>query len=203
MGTGSHAAPARLEVRGLRASRGPATLFKNLAFSVEAGEAVAIRGPNGSGKTTLLRCVAGLLRPDAGEVLRSGAVLYAGHLAGIKDEFNAVENLDFALRLQGLRPDPEVLRGALAAVGLEARRFIPARRLSAGQRRRITLARLALDPSPLWLLDEPLAALDTQGEALLCERLAAHLTRGGLALVSTHHDLPVPGHAVRELRIAP
>lgn len=188
-----------LEVRALTASRGYATLFRDVGFALAPGELLAVRGDNGSGKTTLLRCVAGLTRPDAGEVLRSGALLYAGHLPALQDDLDARANLRFLLRLQGHEIAAAALDAALEAVGLAQRRFLPTRRLSAGQRRRVGLARLALDPAPLWVLDEPLAALDAQGEALLGERLAAHRARGGLALVATHHDLPAPG--VRELRL--
>ena len=178
-----------LEARGLTCSRGPVTLFRDVSFRVDVGEWVAVRGPNGSGKTTLLRCVAGLTRLDAGEVRREGHVAYAGHLAGIKDDLSAEENLRGALALAGAPADPERARAALDEVGLLKRRALPARRLSAGQRRRIGLARLMLDPAPIWILDEPLTALDDDGQALFARTLARHLERGGLALVATHHDL--------------
>ena len=193
----------RLEVRSLAASRGPVTLFRGVSFALAAGEIAAVRGPNGSGKTTLLRCVAGLTRADAGEVLREGALLYAGHLAGIKDDLNAEENLAFALRMRGVAPGEGAVRRALSRVGLDARRLLPARRLSAGQRRRIGLARLQLDPAPLWILDEPLSALDAEGESILGTLLEKHLDDGGLALVATHHELPLGARAVRELGLRP
>ena len=194
--------PARcLEVEALACSRGPATLFRNVSFRIDAGEWLAVRGPNGSGKTTLLRCVAGLTRPDRGEVRWNGEparaerghfhsdLLYAGHLPGIKDDLSAEENLDGLLRLRGQAPSFESLRSALAEVGLDKRRHLPARRLSAGQRRRIGLARLRLDPAACWILDEPFTALDAEGEALFARLLDAHLEGGGLAIVATHHDL--------------
>jgi heme exporter protein A len=193
----------RLEVRSLAASRGPAQLFRGVTFTLAAGEIAALRGPNGSGKTTLLRCVAGLTRPDAGEILREGALIYAGHLPGIKDDLNAEENLAIALRMRGIMPGDGAVRRALSRVGLEARRAVPARRLSAGQRRRIGLARLQLDPAPLWILDEPLAALDAEGEAMLGECLVRHQDSGGIALVATHHELPLSGRTVRELGLRP
>jgi heme exporter protein A len=177
-----------LEARGLACSRGPVTLFREVSFRIERGEWVAVRGSNGSGKTTLLRCVAGLTRLDAGEVRRDGNVAYAGHLAGIKDDLSAEENLRGALALAGATVDAEQARAALGEVGLLKRRTLPARRLSAGQRRRIGLARLMLDPAPIWILDEPLTALDDDGQALFARTLARHLERGGLALVATHHD---------------
>jgi heme exporter protein A len=194
---------ALLEVRSLAASRGSLTLFRGVSFALGPGEIAAVRGPNGSGKTTLLRCVAGLTRADAGEITRAGDLIYAGHLPGIKDDLDAEENLGFALRMRGVVPGDGAVRRALARVGLDSRRRLAARRLSAGQRRRIGLARLQLDPAPIWILDEPLAALDAEGEALLGERLVEHLEGGGLALVATHHELPLAGRAVRELGLRP
>ena len=200
-----------LEARDLRCDRGPVTLFKEISFSIASGEWLALRGSNGSGKTTLLRCVAGLTRPDAGEVLWAGrrvstdparfhkALCYAGHLPGIKDDLTAEENLAGLLALRGIEADGEARRAALARVGLEKRRHLPARRLSAGQRRRIGLARLALDRAPLWALDEPLTALDDEGQRLFERLLADHISGGGMALIATHHPLaPAPA---RELRL--
>ena len=201
----------RLEVRDLACSRGPATLFRDIALSVEAGEWLAIRGANGSGKTTLLRCIAGLTRADRGSVLWDGQatreesegfrseLVYAGHLPGIKDDLTAEENLDGALRLRGRAPSIEATRAALAQVGLDKRRHLPARRLSAGQRRRIALARLALDTGSCWILDEPLTALDDEGQALLSRLLRDHVERGGLAIVATHQALAAA--PTRELRL--
>jgi heme exporter protein A len=200
-----------LEARGLACSRGEAKLFRDVSFGVGAGEWIALRGPNGSGKTTLLRCVAGLTSPDAGEVWWDGAKtneapsrfraqqVYAGHVAGIKDDLSAMENLDDALALREVRADAAALRDALAQVGLERHRHLPARRLSAGQRRRIGLARLALDPAVLWTLDEPLTALDDAAQAIFAQLLERHLARGGVAVIATHHDVkPAPA---RELRL--
>ncbi|QJR15014.1 heme ABC exporter ATP-binding protein CcmA [Usitatibacter palustris] len=192
---------ASLEVRSLAASRGPVNLFSGISFRLSGGEALCVRGANGSGKTTLLRCAAGLTRPDAGEVQRDADFIYAGHLAGIKDDLTAEENLRFALRLRAVDAPVPAIAEALRAVGLESRRALPARRLSAGQRRRIGLARLALDPAPLWILDEPLTALDGDGEQLFAQGLARHLGRGGLALIATHHDLGSGTTKPQELRL--
>jgi len=127
------------------------------------------------------------------------SLLYSGHLPGIKDDLSAEENVQSALALRGVAAPEGAIRSALADVGLEKRRRLPARRLSAGQRRRIGLARLILDPAPLWALDEPLTALDAEGEHLFGRLLERHLATGGLALLATHHDLaPAPA---RELRI--
>jgi heme exporter protein A len=198
-----------LEARDLACSRGGAALFRDVAFGVTAGEWLALRGANGSGKTTLLRCVAGLTRPDAGEVFWDGRgatagsfraeFVYAGHAPGIKDDLSAAENLRDTLRLRAAPAAEDAMREALAQVGLDKRRHLPARRLSAGQRRRIGLARLALDPAPLWLLDEPLTALDDNGQRIFSGLLQRHLARGGLAVIATHHD--VAPAAARELRL--
>jgi heme exporter protein A len=200
-----------LEARALACSRGAATLFRDITFSIAPGEWVAVRGANGSGKTTLLRCVAGLTRADRGEIRWDGEsirdararfranLLFSGHLPGIKDDLSAEENLQGALALRGIRATLAACRAALSEVGLEKRRLLPARRLSAGQRRRIGLARLILDPAPLWTLDEPLTALDDDGQQLFARLLERHLARGGLALVATHHDLALT--PTRELRI--
>jgi len=199
---------ARLEARALACSRGPATLFRDVSFELSPGEWLAVRGPNGSGKTTLLRCVAGLTRVDRGQVLWDGAaaagaafhasLLYSGHLPGIKDDLTAEENLQSALGLRAVPVSGTAIRGALAEVGLEKRRRLPARRLSAGQRRRIGLARLMLDPARFWALDEPLTALDDEGRGLFERLLERHLAAGGLALLATHHDLaPAPARVLR------
>ena len=200
----------RLAGERLACSRGVVTLFRDVSFDVGAGEWLALRGPNGSGKTTLLRCVAGLTRPDAGEVTLDGTptaraasafraeLLYAGHLPGIKDDLSAEENLRGALALRGVAAGESAMRGALAEVGLDKRRKLPARRLSAGQRRRIGLARLMLDSARIWALDEPLTALDDEGQALFSRLLARHLERGGMAILATHHDLaPAPTRVLR------
>ena len=199
-----------LEARGLACSRGVTRLFRDVSFRVDAGEWIALRGPNGSGKTTLLRCVAGLTRADAGEVHWAGEpvrtdlarfhsdLLYAGHLPGTKDDLTAEENLRGALALRAVAAAPEAIRAALSEVGLDKRRQLPARRLSAGQRRRIGLARRILDPAAIWALDEPLTALDAAGQALFSRLLERHLERGGVAVLATHHDLmPPPARVVR------
>jgi heme exporter protein A len=198
-----------LEARDLACSRGGTALFRDVTFGVTAGEWLALRGANGSGKTTLLRCVAGLTRADAGEVFWDGLgvaagafraeLVYAGHAAGIKDDLSAAENLRDTLALRAAPAEESAMREALVQVGLDKRRHLPARRLSAGQRRRIGLARLALDPAPLWLLDEPLTALDDDAQRIFTGLLQRHLGRGGLAVIATHHDVSPPPS--RELRL--
>ncbi len=190
-----------LQVRALGFSRNDEPVFGPLDFAVDAGEALLVQGGNGSGKTTLLRVLAGLLRADAGEVevdgrpadhhLRSRAIAYLGHLPGLKGDLSTLENLDFLCGLQGRRraqlPGP-----ALAMVGLGGYEDALARQLSAGQKKRLSLARLWLSPAPLWLLDEPYANLDLQGIELVNRMVQAHLRGGGAALVTTHGAYAAP-----------
>jgi len=202
-----------LEARGLACSRADVRLFRDVSFAAAPGEWVALRGANGSGKTTLLRCIAGLVRPEAGEVLWDGRpahsgeqrlseqAVFVGHAAGVKDDLSAAENLRDALALRSVDCGEAAMDEALGQVGLAARRRLPARRLSAGQRRRIALARLWLDPATVWLLDEPITALDAEGEKLFATMLSRHLARGGLAVIATHQSL-APG-ANREVRLGP
>lgn len=198
-----------LKARHLTCQRGDAVLFSGLDFELAAGEALLVRGANGSGKTSLLRIVAGVASPVEGDILwrdsvdravRQTEIAYQGHTAPLKDELTVIENLDFALALDG-RPAarPELL-DAIKTVGLAARRNLPVRYLSQGQRRRVGLARLMLSKRSLWLLDEPATALDAAGLALFCDVLDRHLAGGGLAVLSTHQSLAL-SHPVRELTL--
>ncbi|MFO1060785.1 MAG: heme ABC exporter ATP-binding protein CcmA [Dongiaceae bacterium] len=193
-----------LAARALACRRGGRLVFARLALDVAPGGALLLRGPNGSGKSTLLRCLAGLIRPAAGEVLWQGAPIagdpdahrtrlhYLGHLDGAKAALTVWENLRFWQRLRG-RGDPAAAEAALDAFALEPLAERPARALSAGQRRRLGLARLLAAPAPLWLLDEPNAALDDAGQAALARAIAAHRAQGGLALIAAHGGFPLPG----------
>ena len=194
---------ARLEARKLAAARGTAQLFRDLDFTLEAGQLLLVRGPNGSGKTTLLRILAGLASALDGVVAWCGepmrgldarlraAVTYAGHAPAVKDELTTEENLRALLALSCERIGDGDFDAALTAAGLAAQRRLPARVLSQGQRRRIGLARLAAAGRPLWILDEPAAALDDAGVAWLVELIDAHLRRGGIAVAATHQPLAV------------
>ncbi len=185
-----------IRATGLAVLRGERLLFRDLGFTIGMGEALVLTGPNGSGKTSLLAVLSGTLRPDAGSVefegrdpeRRPGTDLHAiGYRTAIKPRLSALENLQFWARLMG--GDPGLAARALDAVGLAHAADLDAGYLSAGQSRRLSLARLLVAPRPVWLLDEPTAALDTEGEALVGRLVDAHLADGGLAVIATHHDL--------------
>jgi heme exporter protein A len=193
-----------LEVHDLAARRGHARLFEGLSFAVGSGRALIITGANGTGKTTLLRMLAGLTLPAAGEIRWEGkrvapfdpglraAMAFVGHAPALKDELTAEENLGLLVALSGETISAAAIAGALDAVSLGARRALPARVLSQGQRRRLGLARLSLLARTLWILDEPATALDAAGTAMLTQMIAAHLDRGGLAVAATHAPLGLP-----------
>jgi heme exporter protein A len=202
-----------LEALDLAARRGFARLFSGLSFRVDHGEALVVTGANGTGKTTLLRMLAGLSAPAAGEIRWNGVAVapfdstlrsvlaFAGHLPALKDELTAEENLQSLLALEGVPVPRSALRSALDDVALGRQSALPARVLSQGQRRRIGLARLTLLPRPLWILDEPVTALDAAGLALLARVVAGHLAKGGLAIAATHAPLGLPESRVRSLAL--
>ncbi len=208
----------RLTATGLSAVRGGRPVFADLSFSLGGGELLAVTGPNGAGKSTLLRLVAGLLRPAAGTVALEDAdpthhaspsashgppspergwsvpdtsigenAHYLGHLDALKPGLTVRQNLDFWRKLWGGGD----IDAALDAVGLEPLGDLHVSVLSAGQKRRVALARLLVARRPLWLLDEPATALDAAAEAGLGRLIAGHLAGGGMAIAATHRDLPV------------
>ncbi|MBC9205942.1 heme ABC exporter ATP-binding protein CcmA [Roseomonas aerophila] len=195
-----------LEAHELAAIRGERVVFAGLSFSLSPGEALLLTGANGAGKSTLLRLLAGLVPPAEGSLLWHGSdaladgpahaarLRYLAHADALKPGLTLEENLAFWARLWG-----GGVGSALAAVGLEGLGHLPARMLSAGQKRRGALARLALTPVPLWLLDEPSVGLDAASITRFGTLLAAHREAGGMVVAATHVDLPLPG--ARALRL--
>jgi len=188
----------RLLATGLGCIRGSRSVFDDVNLELSSGEALALIGPNGSGKSSLLRLIAGLLRPSAGRIELTGGATestigeqahYQGHLDALKPSLTVAENLTFWARYLG--GDVAALPGALAAVGLGGLADLPAAYLSAGQRRRLSLARLIAVPRPVWLLDEPTSALDAAGHERLADLMRQHLAGGGLILAATHGPLGI------------
>lgn len=196
-----------LELRQLDCVRGGRTVFRSVSARACAGQLLRVRGANGTGKSSLLRMVCGLLMPAAGEVLWDGQnvaslreelgrqLLYVGHGAAVKDDLSALENLMAACALSGNPCSRQQALQALAESGLSGRERAPVRVLSQGQKRRVALARLALGAAqPLWVLDEPLNALDTAAGAWVMGRVQAHVARGGVVVLTSHQDTPLDGH---------
>lgn len=200
-----------LEISGLACERGGRRLFANLRFALAPGGLLRVRGANGSGKTTLLRALAGLTRPAAGAVRWRGApagedfrreMLFLGHAPAVKDEMTVAENLQFACRISCLSTSVSKIKGALEQLDISRLANLPVRYLSQGQRKRAALARLALSAGvPLWLLDEPFAALDDAGVAQLSELCAAHLARGGMLVLTTHQDVSIGAAATQSIEL--
>ncbi|AHM44452.1 cytochrome C biogenesis protein CcmA [Escherichia coli] len=198
-----------LEARELLCERDERTLFSGLSFTLNAGEWVQITGSNGAGKTTLLRLLTGLSRPDAGDVLWQGQplhqvrdsyhqnLLWIGHQPGIKTRLTALENLHFYHR----DGDTAQCLEALAQAGLAGFEDIPVNQLSAGQQRRVALARLWLTRATLWILDEPFTAIDVNGVDRLTQRMAQHTEQGGIVILTTHQQLNVAESKIRRISL--
>lgn len=194
-----------LTAKQLTLWRGHRCLFADLGFAVETGGIGVVRGPNGSGKTTLLRVLAGLTRPESGEVFWRGQNIerdrigfgaqtaYLGHATGLKSDLTAEQNLEFARRIGGRTNDRD--ESVYSALHLDEVRDLPVRYMSAGQQRRVALARLLSSAAPLWLMDEPLTNLDASGRSFVSEAIQRHLAAGGIAVVATHNELDVPAEA--------
>ena len=195
----------RLEGEELTCVRGGREVFRGLAFTISSGEALLVTGRNGAGKSSLLRMIAGLVRVAGGRLEITGAdsersipeqAHYLGHQDALKTPLSVAENLEFWTRyLGGGGP----VQAALAAVGLDALADLPAAYLSAGQRRRLSIARLVAVNRPIWLLDEPTSALDREAQQCLAKLMAEHLALGGMILAATHG--PVGLEKARELRL--
>jgi heme exporter protein A len=181
-----------LRVTDLAVARGGVPVLDGVSFAIEPGAALILRGPNGAGKTTLLRCIAGLQSPLSGQI--DGAeetIAYAGHADGLKAMLSVRENLTFWAQVFGQRD----ISDALAAYDLEPLQDRLAGTLSAGQKRRLGLARLMVTGRPIWVLDEPTVSLDAAAVGLFAAAVTAHLGAGGMALIATHIDLGLKAHS--------
>jgi heme exporter protein A len=189
-----------VEVQNLTCERGGRRIFREISFAIATGQVLTLEGPNGSGKSSALRIIAGLLPQAAGEVRMQMSAGYAvsdseergrltgwiGHNDGVKAQLTVMENAQFFAALYGARID---VANVLDHVGLKRLSDLPAQYLSAGQRKRLGLARLILSNRPLWLLDEPLSSLDAAGRRLAAELIGEHCDDGGIAIVATHETL--------------
>ena len=203
-----------LEVNNLACTRGDHRLFSGLNFTLNFGQIMQVQGANGSGKTSLLRMLCGFITPDEGDIAWRGEsiceldedyyaeLLYLGHLNAIKDELSALENLRISAGLSGVDLDEKEAMIALRRMGLRGREMLPSKVLSQGQRRRVALARLLVSDAKLWVLDEPLTALDVGAVALVQELIAEHLARQGMVIFATHQPLQVAGMKMRSLSLS-
>ena len=203
-----------LEISNLACTRGDHLLFSGLNFSLSAGELLQVQGANGSGKTTLLRTLCGFMMPTEGEIRWRGQnirqlgeeyfaeMIYLGHLNAIKDELNALENLRISAGLAGCEVNDKEFKAALRHMGLRGRETLPVKVLSQGQRRRVALARLLLSDALLWILDEPLTALDVGAIGLMQELIATHLAKNGMVIYTTHQPLEVAGVTASRLALS-
>jgi heme exporter protein A len=195
-----------LTAEKLACVRGDKSLFEGLNFRVTAGQALAVEGANGAGKTSLLRLIAGFLAPASGRIVvktggdesddadeRGKIIGWLGHLDGLKPQLTVIEQLNFFAHLYGKTADAALLE----QVGLARQADLPCRYLSAGQRRRLALARLLASARPLWLLDEPFAALDTAGQTLVAHLMARHCGEGGIIIAATHDPLGLGNETLR------
>ncbi|MEE2730475.1 MAG: cytochrome c biogenesis heme-transporting ATPase CcmA [Pseudomonadota bacterium] len=208
-------ATALLQTVKLFCERDDRVLIRDLDFALQPGEVVQIEGPNGSGKTTLLRILCGLSDDFSGDILWQGEArrrvdsefrrdtLYFGHLTGVKFSLSPRENLRWILQLKGIPPHSPGLNDridqALSNVGLYSYEDVPVYSLSAGQKRRVALARLFVEPADLWVLDEPFTAIDRKGVTQLEGLIQAHAGGGGSVLITTHHALDLP--TIRKLQL--
>lgn len=190
-----------IETQALQIGRGDRILFQALDLKLEAGVALHLLGANGAGKTTLLETLAGLRRPRGGRIssIQASQLHWLGHRDGLALELSPLENLKFWCALNAAPQD--AIGDALQALDVHRLRFRPCGRLSAGQRRRVALARLLLQQRPLWLLDEPLAALDRAGISAFEQLLGAHLAAGGSAIFSSHQSLSADIAGLRSMAL--
>ena len=203
--------PSSLRANALTCVRGERTLFTGLDLEVSAGEWLHVRGENGIGKTSLLRLLSGLTKPAAGEIFWNEQLisadpseyhrnlLFLGHRDSLKEDLTALENLSIATALDGIMVSGEEILLALHRFGLRGREDLPVNCLSAGQKRRVLLARLLLRQAKLWILDEPFNALDVRAVEMLSELILEHIASGGMAIMTSHQEIPMPNGRVVQL----
>ena len=203
-----------LSTSDLACVRGDRRLFSGLSFSLEPGGRLHVGGENGAGKTSLLRILCGLSPAEAGDIRWQGrlieelgdeyrqAVLYLGHHNALKEELTALENLRTSAALAGVRLDEETGVELLRRAGLAGREDLPVRVLSQGQKRRVALARLLWSKAPLWILDEPFVALDVAAVNWLAAIIGAHVAGGGMAVLTSHQEVEIPGGVAQTLRLS-
>jgi heme exporter protein A len=189
-------------------------LFKDLSFSISAGDCFELRGPNGSGKTSLLRILCGLLPPTSGSILWQGkpigtfrdayhaSVIYVGHRPAVKDELTALENLRFSCAMSGFALSCREAHDVLDQMSLVDQENLLARHLSEGQQRRLDLARLLVCQGALWLLDEALTSLDEVAACSVMTLINEHVSNGGMAIIATHRDLTLTANSSRRIELA-
>lgn len=202
-----------LEVSDLECIRGDRRLFSGLNFTLKTGELLYLHGHNGSGKTTLLRTVCGLIAPTNGQISWKGKniraqreafaadLVYIGHKNGIKGDLTGVENLRISCQLDGIAISEQQAWQALERIGLYGHEDLPTRVLSQGQKRRVALARLLVNQSPLWVLDEPFTALDKAAVDLLQGLLRNHVESGGTVMLTTHQEVAITSGQVKDLKL--
>jgi heme exporter protein A len=203
-----------LEVKNLSCARGEHSLFSGVNFSLSPGELLQVQGENGSGKTTLLKALCGFTRPTNGEIIWHkqnideldesyySEIIYLGHLNGIKDELSSLENLQISSALAGNTINVNESMSVLKRMGLRGKETFPVRVLSQGQRRRVALARLLISKAKLWILDEPLTALDVGAVSLIQSLIGEHLANKGMVIFTTHQPLVVNGVSTRFLSLS-
>ncbi|MBI3773749.1 MAG: cytochrome c biogenesis heme-transporting ATPase CcmA [Gammaproteobacteria bacterium] len=202
-----------LGISDLECVRGDRRLFSGLSFGLASGSVLHIHGPNGSGKTTLLRTIAGLVLPEHGRIEWNGQeirklgeefhreLLYLGHLPGLKYELTGYENLKIFGGLSGFEVTEAAVEAALKRMGLARCVDLPVKVLSQGQKRRVALARLLLQPAKLWILDEPFVALDVTAVNLLQEIIAEHVAKSGMVMLTTHQEVTLSVGSVQHLHL--